>query len=602
MLLTPLRRKLALAYMLLIAAVLALSGYFLLDYISDRFVDALVRDLSVRSGLIREMVRADWPWPDAETGDAIARRLGAGAAARVTVIGLDGRVLAESEQPSRAMADHSDRPEFREALAGQVGQSQRLSDTRAERMLYIAVPPAPGLPAVVRLAVNVEWIWQQIVVIRTGLAVALGGGLLIAGLAGLGLGAWLLTGPLSRVVQGARRFVAGDLTSPITVQTGDEWEVLATALNSMATSLDEQLQSVGAERSRVRTILEELPEGVLLLNAAGTLRMANRKARRWLALPDSLGDYRFGPEGATPAAAGSSRDALSVLGRTPQLREFVSTALSATSEQHTVTMLRTPAPVHVAISSFKPGGTDDILIVMHDISEIRRLEGARRELVANVSHELKTPIGAIRVLAESLAGDEEPESAPTAEFLARIISETERLSLLVDEMLYLSRLEAAQQPPDRVATDLPALVHRAVQAIAPFATAKDVEVEVEVLAQAKLAAECDPAQVERAVLSLLDNAVKFSPGGRKVLVRVLAEPGAARVEVEDRGPGIAEADLVRVWERFFKAEPSRQGSGSGLGLAIVKHIVQAHRGQVFARSTLGQGSTFGFTIPRENRD
>jgi len=600
MLLTPLRRKLALAYMLLIAAVLTLSGYFLLDYISDRFVDALVRDLSVRSGLIREMVRADWPWSDAETGDAIAGRLGAGAAARVTIIGLDGRVLAESEQPSRTMADHSDRPEFREALAGRVGQSQRLSDTRAERMLYVAVPPAPGLPAVVRLAVSVEWIWQQIAVIRTGLAVALGGGLLLAGLAGLGLGARLLTGPLSRVVHGARRFVAGDLTSPITVQTGDEWEVLATALNSMAASLDEQLRSLSAERSRVRTILEELPEGVLLLSAAGTLRMANRKARRWLALPDSLGDYRFGPEGATPTAAASSRDALSVLGRTPQLREFVSLALSAHTEQHTVTMLRTPTPVHVAMSSFKPGSTDDILIVMHDISEIRRLEGARRELVANVSHELKTPIGAIRVLAESLAGDEDTETAPTAEFLARIISETERLSLLVDEMLYLSRLETAQQPPERVAADLPALVHGAVQAISPLATTKDVAVEI--LAPAKLAVECDPAQVERAILSLLDNAVKFSPGGGMVHVRVLAEPGLARVEVEDRGPGIAEADLARVWERFFKAEPSRQGSGSGLGLAIVKHIVQGHQGQVSARSTPGQGSTFGFTIPRQNRD
>jgi len=604
LILTPLSRKLTLAYMGLIAAVLAIAGFLLLDHLAGLFQETLTRDLIARVGLVRDLVGREWPLPDSSAGDSLARSLAGRAGGRVTLIGVDGTVLGESEQPSAGLGNHADRPEFVQALAGEAGSSQRFSETRNERMLYVAVPlrgqhvqtPSnvnDGAPlAVVRLAVSMEWIWARIAAIRSALGWTLGGGVLLAAAVGAWVGRRLLASPLASIVSGAQGFVAGRLGDRISVATGDELELLAQALNEMAGSLQGQMRDLAGERNRIRDLLEHLPLGLLLLGRSGMLHAANRRAREWLSLAPIGEDGGAQPKVQTSADAPGS---LPVLGRTPELRAFARLALGSRQPERSELAIR-DRRLEARSVWVNPDAGGELLIVLHDISEIRRLESARRDLVANVSHDLKTPIGAIRALAESLAADPTEDPETLRDFLARIIAESGRLSSLVDEMLYLSRLESAAETLLIAETDLRDIVAESLRSVAPLAQSKAVEIQTEAHGQTTL--WCDSERLTRAASALLDNAVKFSPPGETVSIRLTGLEDEVQLTITDRGPGIPPEALPRIFERFFKVAPSRSGAGTGLGLAIVKHVVQMHGGRTMVESTVGRGSTFGFTVPR----
>ena len=606
---TSLRRRLVLTYTALIMIILLSAGLFLLNHISDVFIEALTRDLTTRTAIVRDLALTNaWPWSDNATGDQIAAQLAAVADSRITVIGLDGTVLAESTQPSVTMVNHADRPEFVAALAEGIGVSQRYSESAEERMMYLALPMTVdglGTVAVARLSISMEWVWARLDAIRNGLIVALGGSLLIAASLGLTLGSRLITKPLNQVVAGARALLSGNLGARIDIATGDEWQVLASSLNQMAISLERQISHLSDERNRLRNSLERLPDGVLLIGPGGSLLFANRRARQWLRLAESAGEYH--PERALPNSPRNSSvaaqtvrqgQAVDLLARSLQLREFVQQALSGEPIPSREMALRGPGSAVLEVTANWVGAprAGDLVVVLHDVSEIRRLDTARRDLVANVSHELKTPIGAIRVLAESLHADPLAEPAVLADFLGRIIKETERLTRLVDEMLYLSRLESEVDPLSLVTADLTDLLRSAVQALSPLAKAKGIHIDVTSGGDTGL--RCDPHRIESAIKALLDNAVKFAPPGS--VIKATASPLAEEVElvITDQGPGIPEDAVGRIFERFYKADESRGGAGSGLGLAIVKHVIQSHGGRVFVHSVVGRGSTFGFTLPR----
>lgn len=586
MILTSLRRKLILAYLGLIAACLALAGWLLLGRLPAWLVDSAGRDLVVRAAMARELVHLRWPAapPSPEDGDRLAMEVKSFAsAAGVTLIALDGSVLGDSHRPSPGRPNQADRPEVQAALAGRVGLSRRHSETTGEPVLYAAVPaPAHGpRPAmVVRLSVSLAWVYERIAAVRAGLGWGLGAALAVAVLAGLWSGQVLLAGPLAKVVSGARRFARGELDQPVEVRTGDDWEDLAGSLNEMAAALSKRIADLSEGRAQVSRILEGLPDGVLLLSPQLALRSANRQARDWLRLPPS---GSTGPPG---------------LGRSPELLQFARQAATAPGPLLGEATLRGPVSVKLELRSSWLGapGHSDLLLVMQDITLVRRLESARRDLVANVSHELKTPIGAIRALAEALAADPQEEPPVRADFLARIVSESERLSKLVEEMLYLSRVESDAGGLQIRPSDLGEIAHLAAASVMPLARAKDIRIEVDQQGQTGLA--CDPDLVERAVRALLDNAVKFSPPGRPVTVRVVAQEEGVELTVRDRGPGIRPEVLERVFERFYKGDESRSSAGSGLGLAIVKHVVGRHAGRLIAHSAEGGGSTFGFALPR----
>jgi two-component system phosphate regulon sensor histidine kinase PhoR len=591
----------ALAYMALILVVLASTGLLLVGYSARAFMDSLHTDLTVRAALVRDAAQSGWPFESLEAGDDFAARLASAAEARITLIRSDGVVTGESEQPAATLANHGNRPEFIAAMAGGVGIDERRSATRDERFLYVAVPltrPSTGGGAViegaVRVALSVEFVHKRIAGLRTGLAAALATGLLMAALLGLWAGERMLTSPLGKVVHGARQFVRGRLDQRIELQTGDEWEELSEALNDMAGSIQRQIADLREERNRIQGILEGLPDAVMLIGNDGALLLANRKAREWLGLPAASGNYRV-----------SDRDSLQtpeLLGRTPELRDFIAAALADPIQSSAEIKVGHPRVLHLDVAARWLGAPkqSELLVGMHDIGELRRLEQARRDLVANVSHELKTPIGAIRVLAESLtrSGEqgEAPDPALVTDFLGRIVSETGRLAGLVEEMLYLSRLESKPPTHSIAEIDLASLARQAVRALEPVARSRSVELVFDEKDDTRL--RCDPDHIERAMRALIDNAVKFSPPGGVIRAEVASLGNTVEFAVTDQGPGIPSETLPRVFERFFKGEESRHTPGSGLGLAIVKHIVQSHGGKVQARSELGRGSTFSFVLPK----
>lgn len=595
MILTPLRRKLVLAYMGLILGVLSVSGVLLLRYLTHTFIRSLEDDLAIRAALVREHARGQWPEAPGG-GDVVSSHLSGVAQVRITLISPDGIVVGESSVHSETMDNHSDRPEFQDAIRGATGISLRKSSTTRERMLYVALPVREDarVIGVVRVSMSAEAAYARVEAIRKGLIGALGTGVLLAAMLGISLGGKLLTEPLTEVLRGSREFVRGRLSHRINLSTGDEWEELASSLNGMAASIRDQVRRLSLSRHRVRSMLESLPDGVLLFSDGGSLLMANAPARRWLSLPRSLGECEHNTEhGGTEARP----HALSLLGRTPELLDYCQKVIAGNAPPKLEISLHGPLPLRLDVRTHKITGETggEILVLMRDITELRRLEQARRDMVANVSHELKTPIGAIRALAESLMGSPYEDPAIISDFLGRIVNETDRLARLVEEVMYLSRVESVARPMSISTADVTALMERAASGVAPLALAKDVKVMLTRGEGAK--ADCDPTMIERAMTALIENAIKFSPPGGSVSVAVRRADSQVEFTVSDEGIGIPADALPRVFERFFKVEGSRHTPGWGLGLSIVKHIIEAHGGKVLASSTEGKGSTFGFSLP-----
>ena len=595
--LTSLSKKLVFFYVALMIAVLSASGLLLLRYIYHVMIDSLAEDLRVRAMLVAERVLPEWPRAPG-IGDSVSRYLAEIAEARVTLVALDGTVLGDSSADSSLMENHSQRPEIRAALAGSSGESMRMSPTTGERMLYLAVPLIRDgtIHGVVRLSLSAEFVYDRVRTLRYGLISSLGLGLLLAAVSGMWLGTKFVSTPLAKVVTGAREFVKGRLSHRIQVDTGDEWAELAASLNNMASSLDAQVTGLARERDRVRAMLESLPDGVLLFSARGSLLFANERARNWLSLPDSAGEYI---QDISQSHLLTSRHREQVLGRTPELNKVVEFSLGREQDTRQEIVQIGPEEIRLEVRShwLETPRVSDMLVVIRDMTPIRRLEQARRDMVANVSHELKTPVGAIRALAESLIASPSEDEAVLIDFLKRIVRETERLQNLIDEVMYLSRVEETKTSLSSRHADVALIAQRAAKSITPIAQAKQVSVNVS--SDANTEAYVDPEMIERAMRCLLENAVKFSPAASSVHCTILDAGDEVKYSVTDEGPGIPEEAQSRVFERFFKVEPSRNTPGWGLGLAVVKHIVEAHGGTTFVESKVGCGSTFGFTLPRQ---
>jgi two-component system phosphate regulon sensor histidine kinase PhoR len=254
----------------------------------------------------------------------------------------------------------------------------------------------------------------------------------------------------------------------------------------------------------------------------------------------------------------------------------------------------------VQAASFSIAGAKGAVAVFHDMTEVRRLETVRRDFVANASHEIKTPLTAIRGFAETLLGAGLPERE-TRNYLQIILNHSERLTQLVEDLLELSRLEAGSHKLEPNALDVAALATRVCEELAPRIRERGFDVRV--YGDGAPRAFADPRAVEQILQNLLDNALKYSDTGKRIDVRVRAEGTSVRVDVADFGPGIPEADRARIFERFYRVDRgrSREQGGTGLGLAIVKHLVQASGGEVWVESTPGEGSTFSFTLPAADR-
>ena len=582
------RTKLFLISLALIAVSMGSADAYLTPTIASRVAARIEGDLRVRAHLVAreaEMARAPLT-PEDPSWDALADALGRSAEARVTIIRKDGVVLGDSDVPAADIArleNHAARPEVLQALAGGEGTSERVSTTVQQAMLYSAAAfsrdgAVAGVARVAEPLREVDRVKGDMRrVIWIGSAVALGLALVLSNIV-----AKRMSAAVGELTEAARRMTAGDLSVRSRLVGHDELGELGHALDRLAGSLAKTMGQLRTERDLQGRILEAMVEGVVVVDPAGRIVLVNPAIRAMLLLgADAVGKLLI--ETVRHAQLEDLLDDAGVPGGGP-----VEIELPGLKPRRLL--------VH---ASPLPGADKGQLFVFVDVTELRRLESLRRDFVANASHELRTPIAAVRSATETLRSGalEDPDAA--IRFVDIIERNAARLQSLVEDMLELSKLESNEFKLKRERVELGAVVPIVLALFRERAEKKGVRVGAELPSNA-VAVEGDRRALEHVLSNLVDNAVKYCPPGTQV--RVTAQPVEDRIRlvVADNGPGIPPEHLPRVFERFYRVDAgrSRELGGTGLGLSIVKHMVEAMRGKVSVESEVGRGSTFTVSLPK----
>jgi signal transduction histidine kinase len=493
---------------------------------------------------------------------------------RLTVIDTTGQVLADSDFPDSVLAaleDHRDRPEFRAAFAGRIGRDFRRS-TSTGRWEFKVAAPIPG--GAVRVSASVPQV--DTVVRQAQTAVLLGALLAVIVAAFLAFGfARRVTRPLVRLRDAAQGIARGDRPA-VDTRGRDEVGDLARALRSLEESLAERIGALERERSETAALVTAMVEGVVACDARGAVVMCNPAARRMLG---------FRPDEPLPLLPETFRQRAA--------QEAVVAALAGTTTQGLEIELD-QRRILLTAQPLQGGGT---VFVLHDLTALRRMEAARRDFVANVSHELKTPLTVVRGYAETLLGDEPPPDVRRG-FLTSILANATRMQRLVDDLLDLSRIESGAWTPHPEPVGLRAVAEQAWTDARQSGGGRERMFAIEIPDDAA-EVDADPQALRQILGNVLENAARYTPPGGAVTVRSRRLGGEVAIEVSDTGPGIPGEHLPRIFERFYRADAarSRAAGGTGLGLAIVKHLVEAHGGHVEAESRVGGGTTIRVSFP-----
>jgi two-component system phosphate regulon sensor histidine kinase PhoR len=590
----PARRRLGLAARLtLLLGVVAGLGVLVMGIYVSRSLEAqavarLEGTLVTHAGLLHDSFT---PLLDGQPGDQRlqdrAQRYARILGARVTVIAGDGTVLAESDRESvRDIDNHAGRPEVRRALEGQVGSDVRRSATVGRDLLYVAVPlDRPGRPrAVLRLALPTHDVDAARALVRRTLA----GGAVLAIFVALVIGLFVsrrVTRPLRGMEDAARRMAEGDLAQAVPVAGADEIAALGVALNRTAVALREKIEHLGDEQAKVRTILDGMTEGVVALDDRGRLLLLNPAARAMFSVGNGIAE---------------GRPFLEVI-RQKELLDLVEEVRGSGNPARHELELGPPVNRVVAARGAPVGlgpETAGVLLVLHDVTELRRLERVRSEFVANVSHELRTPLTCIKGYLETLLDGALDDRAHARRFLEVAGTHAERLDRLIDDLLELSNIESGRVTLVPMRLDLGDIVAGVAAMFERQTTQSRQTLEGRV--PPGLAVRADRDRLVQILVNLVDNAVKFTPEGGRIRIEAEASPdGRVAVRVQDTGIGIPSTELPRITERFYRVDKtrSREVGGTGLGLAIVKHLVQAHGGEIHIESALGHGTTVSFSLP-----
>ena len=573
--------RIALAYALLVVLALGAVSIYLIRYTSSSYVFGLKERLMQETRLAGLSLSL-YLVSDSGGLQAAAERVGAITGSRVTVIAPDGVVLADTWEDPVSMENHADRPEVADALSSGWGEATRHSSTVGRDMLYMAVPARHGddVVGVVRFALPASDIQAGIGSIVATVALSALAGAALAVVLAYYL-ARRTTRSVRVVTRAAERMASGDLEHRAEVFSGDEVEVLADAINSMAASLQDMVDGLSAERNKLSAVLETMADGVVVVDRDGRVALINHTAETLLeAKKDSFEGRRF----------------IEVV-RDHELQNLVSGAIGSLKQQHgDIELIKDRRSLSVTATPLSGGGASGVLLTLHDQTRAQQIETTRRQLVSNVSHELRSPLASIKAMVETLEEGALEEREVAHDFLQRIHREVNRMSDLTDDILQLFRLESGQAQVRMSRVNLKALVQDVLTQFELRASTKGVALNTD-LPGTLPDARGDEQRIRQVLVNLLDNAVKFTEKGGRVTISAEASGSNAVVRVSDTGIGIPREHLPHIFERFYKVERSRRDSGTGLGLAIVKHIVQAHGGEVRVESQEGVGSVFTFTLP-----
>lgn len=520
--------------------------------------------------------------------DSLCEEMGKKTSTRITVIALDGTVIGDTEKDTRIMENHANRPEFVAALGGDIGASTRFSNTLQQNLMYVALPlqVENNIIGAVRTSISVSSIDEELSaisfgIVLTGLIVAI-----VAALLSLAISR-KMSRPLEELKEGARRFADGELDYKLPAPDTDEIRGLAEAMNKMARQLDERIETINRQRNEQEAMLTSMTEGVLAVDSRERIMNINN------AVEILFDVHHEEVEGKSIQEAIRNTDLHALVAETLLSGEPVEKEINiATNGERFLMAHGTP----LRDADHKRIGA---LIVLNDLTRIRHLENVRREFVANVSHELKTPITSIKGFVETLLDGPMKTDADSDKFLRIIARQADRLNAIIEDILSLSRIE---QESDEGQVELEEgevnkIILEAVQSCEIKAAAKNIKINRD--CDSEIIAMINAPLLEHAVVNLVDNAVKYSDDGKEIWVECRRENDEVIICVRDEGIGISRQHLPRLFERFYRADKarSRKMGGTGLGLAIVKHIVIAHRGNITVETELGKGSEFSIHLP-----
>ena len=526
---------------------------------------------------------------DASQIDRMCKEVGSLTGTRMTVILPGGRVIGDSHRNPAFMDNHAGRPEIVEAFRGKTGRSVRYSDTLKKRLKYVAVPVRRNgvIVAVVRMSRPLAKIrWTQHVLSNELLI----GGFFAAVLFAL-VALYLsrrITRPLEEMRRKAERLAKGDFSARMDLTADDEIGALARAIDEMAAQLSDRMDAIIREHVEKNAMLACMVEGVLAVDAEGRILYVNKALSRLLDIE---------PE---QARGRSIQEAV----RHHEVQEFVRATLRKDGPSEREVLVPGKEERHLQLHGAPLVHPDEGriggLVVVNDITRLKRLERVRSDFVANVSHELKTPITALKGCVETLSGDVPLTAEEIARFTAIMSRHVCRLEAIVEDLLRLSQIEfeAERGRIHRERTSLADVLRRVENAFTAAARAKRMTLNVK--CPEDLSAVVNGPLLERAIGNLVDNAIKYSAEDTPVSIVAQQDGNQIVIQVTDQGPGIEKRHLSRIFERFYRVDPARSRAlgGTGLGLSIVKHIVLAHGGNITVDSAIGRGTTFTLRLPK----
>ncbi len=566
---------------------MAVVAWFASHYIRNLYINDIEDNLIGEIELFTHILPDDLSLRNAAIVDSLVQVGAEAASIRLTVVVPGGAVIADSDEDYRTMENHADRPEIRSALNGLNGISRRYSYTIKREMMYVAVPVYrnDNVAGAVRASVPIKILdiaitrqyhsLLQIIVIISLIVIVMS----------YVITRWLNT-PFTRIAEGVDTFSRGNLTHRIHVDGFIEYETLADKMNEMAKNLYDRMNIISRQRNEIEAILSSMREAVVAVDCDSRIIEYNMAA-------DDIFNISHGK---------SDNARLQEIIRNSQIEEYVRKTLEGSNQFESEIVVRGDVDrtmlVHGTRLFDAEGRQIGAVIVLADISKQKRLESIRRDFVSNVSHELKTPITSIMGFVETLQNGSVEDPKVTREFLDIIMRHSRRLDAIIEDLLYLARMEQGldDEVVQKQTVGIDTIITNAVSVCAKKAAEKHIDILHD---QTDIRVNVHQSMIEQALVNLIDNAIAYSHENSRVTIQAGREKGWVAVSVVDQGIGIPRQHIGRIFERFYRVDKgrSREQGGTGLGLAIVNHIMMAHGGRVEVSSEFGKGSTFTLYFP-----
>jgi two-component system phosphate regulon sensor histidine kinase PhoR len=574
------------------------AGIFTAKLSENKYIVFLEERTQHEIGIIQSVVDLHRTGTESELisyYDEQAKKLKKTLQARITFITKAGKVLGDSDYDPTTMDNHLNRDEIQQAIKEGSGSKQRLSDTRNGQVLYVAaeVKDEGSQVGFIRMAMTLETVDHSIrqlwVLLLLGLSVLF----IIAAIISYRI-AHNLTRPLEKITRVAYQITNMNYRSRVTIRKKDEIGRLGQAINTMADSLQLQMHRILEDESRLKSVLENMMSGVVMIDREERIVLMNRSAEDFLGFSaDELLGKKFD-------------EAKQQFEFTQLIRECIEAREHIRDEMIFYFPEERILEVNVSPMSQTNEEWAGVLIVLHNITAVRRLERMRSEFVANVSHELKTPIAAVKGFAETLLAGAMDDKEIAKQFLQIIFDESERLNRLIGDILELSKIESKRIPLHFSPVEMRSLVERSLHMMRAEALKKNITLEMQV--EEDIYIEADEDRLRQILINLLQNGISYTPEGGRVRVNVepLHSPTdrdneyeRVRLTISDSGIGIPKKDLPRIFERFYRVDKARSriSGGTGLGLSIVKHLVDLHKGTILVESEVGIGTKFLIDLP-----